>query len=690
MGSSSCNLFSEPAIIEQVITEFFTKSVHIILETRSPYVSSRNYSGEQFISSPSPSSSSSSSSVRPRDKWFNLALGDCPAALENFDLWRQSNLEPVVIDVILTRRPSHHHDVLHSPNSARDQFSNWTSGQDEFVQDSKSEKIVERWIIQYENRNSGNATKESCSGAKKGSSANCQSSEMSAMYKKTYKKSIIMLRSLYTMVRLLPSYKVFRDLNSSGQIHPLSLSHRISSFAVPFTREEDAEMNQFGFTPVDTPGGRLSLSVSYLMKLDDVSSETSTPLSTQFIPDYVGSPTIDPLKRFHSLPSSLPAYASFSRRHSWSTDHGTTPSVSQSPSPTYSNACVFRANPNSRIPSRNRLCDNSPSACSVPNNASMVHRKDTSFDEYWPSGPSPPFSPSTSPCPPTHVSSDHPQNALFRTESAPVNIPLPRIGKNSLLNQGLPPSPSKVKGLKQGSAPRADVKTHISTSSTSHMSSPESKLQARKELTKIGDFHTGMTLQKALSFGKDETGNLPGLKLSSCTSPRIPFSRSSSRLSFLDEFDDSDFACPFAVDVEDIGDSCNRIEPLDKQGQTSENLESTGLLTVRKSQDAAVSALVRMLKNAPPLHQEICEPLSSQVIRDETGNSSIEQNSCDTEVVAANPSSAASVAGMTTSGFIRSRTAADAFEELRGFKAMREQLVRQASPQIPDSTGGGS
>ena len=63
-------------------------------------MSSRNFCGEQVVLSPS-SSSSSSSGIRPCDKWFNLALRECPTALENLDIWRQSNLEPIVIDVIL-------------------------------------------------------------------------------------------------------------------------------------------------------------------------------------------------------------------------------------------------------------------------------------------------------------------------------------------------------------------------------------------------------------------------------------------------------------------------------------------------------------------------------------------------------------------------------------------------------------
>jgi len=62
---------SESARIQQTITEFFAKSLHRILESR-----------------------------KPRDKWFNIPLRECSEALENLDLGGQSNLEPVVVDVV--------------------------------------------------------------------------------------------------------------------------------------------------------------------------------------------------------------------------------------------------------------------------------------------------------------------------------------------------------------------------------------------------------------------------------------------------------------------------------------------------------------------------------------------------------------------------------------------------------------
>ena len=57
-----------------------------------------------------------------------------------------------------------------------------------------------------------------------------------------------------------------------------------------------------------------------------------------------------------------------------------------------------------------------------------------------------------------------------------------------------------------------------------------------------------------LKDSKDDSGRFSGL-LSSSGSPRIDFSRSSSRLSFQDDLDDGDFSCPFDVDDVDTSDS---------------------------------------------------------------------------------------------------------------------------------------
>lgn len=437
MASYHGNTHSEPAKMEQIITEFFAKSLHIILESRCPYVSSRNYSGEQVLSSPSPSSSSSSSSsFRPRDKWFNLALRDCPAALENIDFWRQSNLETMIVDVILVQRSIDWDPLNFSPkrglarnSSGKEQYY-YSSDNDEFVCEAKNEKIIERWVLQYESKKSGGNGGGS-SGSKRSS---CTSSHA------LYKKSILLLRSLYATVRLLPAYKLFRDLTSSAQIRLYNLGHRVSSSVEPFTHREEADMQRFVFTPVDTSCGRLCLSVLYRSSVLDVSSEPSTPISPQFIPEYVGSPMAEPLKRFPSglVSQSSPSSSPFGRRHSWSYDlyRASPPSVnpSPSPSPTYSESHASLSKQHSR-----RL---PPAGLPrhLPDETLAAHIKNPSYDEYW---PSPTFSRSPSPSPPTYVPNSHISKALLRSESAPVSIPVSRLSSMpSLLNKQLmPPSP---------------------------------------------------------------------------------------------------------------------------------------------------------------------------------------------------------------------------------------------------------
>ncbi|KAH7566014.1 hypothetical protein ACOSP7_022234 [Xanthoceras sorbifolium] len=632
MASSHSNIHSEAAKMEQIITEFYTKSLHIILESRSPYMSSRNFSGEQILSSPS-SSSSSSSSVRPRDKWFNLALRECPAALENLDFWRQSNLEPMVIDVILVQRPVNWDTVNFSPQrdivknlSSKERYPFcWGSDQEEIGCEGKSEKIVERWVVQYESRKV-----RDCSSGSRRSSNNTLSN--------VYKKSILLLRSLYATVRLLPAYKIFRDLNSSGQICMFSLAHRVSSFVEPFTRKEEAEFQRFGFTPVDTSCGRLCISVLYRSSLSDVNSEPSTPMSPQVIPDYVGSPLADPLKRLPSLPIShgSPSSLPFSRRHSWSYDHlkASPPSVSFSPSPTHSEPHVSISNLSSRHYPPMSLPPHPPET-------SLIHKKNTSFDEYC---PSPNFTPSASPSPPIYIPGGHLKQGLLRSESAPFSTPA-----------------AKLLSSRQNLSPSSPIK--ITRSGTS-------KIEKN-----MGPIHSGTTMEKLLSLGKDDSRRYSGVKLSSNNSPQVSFSRSSSR-SFQDDFDD-EFPCPFDVEDVDMTDRGSRPESFDQKGLLSEPLEPGGFFPIKKSQDAAVGALVCMLKKAPPLRQDLSSTTNlSEASRPESWSNSVQETSRISKAPSGQNAPSPSVA---SSGLLPLKTTADALEELRSYKEMKNLLLSQGA-----------
>lgn len=623
---------SEPAKMEQIITEFFAKSLHIILESRCPFMSSRNFSGEQ-LNSPS-SSASSSSSMRPRDKWFNLALRDCPAALENIDFWRQSNLEPMVVDVVLVQRPLNWDYVSTSPKvalernlSSKERFPFvWKSDSDEFGCDGNSEKIIERWVVQYESKK----------GCKEGYLGNKRSSSTSSHA--VYKKSILLLRSLYVTVRLLPAYKIFREINSSGQIRTFSLIHRVSSSVEPLIRSDEAEMQQFMFTPVDTSCGKLRISLLYLPSISDATSESSTPMSPQFIPDYVGSPLADPLKMLPSVP--MPQYSlsssPFGRRHSWSydTSRASPPSALPSPSPTYSESRTSYSKIGSHRP---------PTSSRYPSyETTQIHTKDIGYDEY---SPSPNFSPSPSPSPPMSLQGNNMLKVLLRSDSAPVSIPTSRLGDAPL---------SSNKTVLPYSPPPKATRTSLS-------------LLERRSSTLQGATTSG----KLLSLREEELAGPSVVKISANSSPRKSSSRSFSRLSFEDSYDDSEFSGPFVVEYDDMMDPGSRPGSSDQSANLGTPHERSGPFTPRKSQDAAVGALVQMLKKAPPLQQDLNRSQSvSKPLMPGTSSNQIHHPPPVIEDASSNMSSSR-VSGI--------KTTSDALEELKVYMDMKQLLLRQSS-----------
>lgn len=589
---------AEPPMVEQVITEFFAKSLHIILESRSPYESSRNFTR------PSPPSSPLSGS-QPRDRWFNLALRDCPAVLENFDLWRQSNLEPLVIDIVLL---------------CRDSTSNTAAG---------SGKIIERWVIQYEARKSGGGNGN---GSKNnGRKSRNSSAEDHSLYRATYQGSTVLLRSLHLLVRLLPAYSLFRELNSSGRIRPLNLSHKISSFVEPFTRAEDAEMKHYAFAPIETLFGRLSLSVSYVPVLEVVAaSEPTSPMPPEIITDYVGSPTTDFLKKFNSLPSAgiAPACAAMTRRHSWSIEHGAGTSVSPSPSPTKAQS---RGSPQLGVPLHVSL-----KTCSHPQNASSSgQKKYTPFEECY---PSPPLSPSPSQSP----SANYPKNPLFRYESAPVTIPTLKSGGGG--GSGLPPSPCS-KGKHQFSS-HNDNLAH----------SPDHNSNVRKDLVRLGEFEKDMALQKVLSYSKYDLGYFHGLKLT----------RTSSKLFIMDELDEHELVFAWE-DRDTIIDQLNRADISDREEQ--KNQDAGGSST--RSPAAAIGALVHLLKTAPSLREGLQSDAAAVVPQ--------EPSSVQKVVTEEHGSIASSSTPVT---------ATDALEELKKYREVKESILNRGKTQVSGTNLG--
>ncbi|KAL0379181.1 UNVERIFIED_CONTAM: Autophagy-related protein 13b [Sesamum radiatum] len=109
----------------------------------------------------------------------------------------------------------------------------------------------------------------------------------------------------------------------------------------------------------------------------------------------------------------------------------------------------------------------------------------------------------------------------------------------------------------------------------------------------------------------------------------------------------------------------------DLPGHSSAPHEPGGSFPVKRSQDAAVGALVHMLKKAPPLRQDIS--VTTQLLQ---GSKLQTLRSCMQD--ANETSEERTSSNLASSALIASKTTADALEELRGYREMKDLLLMQS------------
>eukprot|EP00898_Chlorokybus_atmophyticus_P002349 jgi/Chlat1/3114/Chrsp21S03345 len=269
---------------DQICAEFVSKSAHVIVHSRVPFL-------------PPPISSS------PRNKsnrWFNLETRELETLKPEVEPWRRFEEKgPLVLDILLQ-------DNSVRDNSKRDGDGDWDADDGQF--------LLERWVIQQER------------------TLGCvEQMEVPVVYKRT----IIMLRTLYALTRTLPAHRLFRCCKRSRS-PTFGLFYRIHSAPNPLTPNmcDGDKVGSFAFSPVDTPAGRLCLSVTYRHTTGILAVEASPAPLAAVITDYIGSPSPDPMRwlpsamedqqhggsyrglRTHTPPVPLrPGQAQ--RRHSW-------------------------------------------------------------------------------------------------------------------------------------------------------------------------------------------------------------------------------------------------------------------------------------------------------------------------------------------------------------------------------------
>lgn len=338
---------SEKAKIEQIVSEFYSKALHILLEARVPHLFAQGSSalapgyGATEDSQTFMPGSPSAVARGMTNKWFNLEMESSASVQESAELWRRGICqEPLVVDILLQqpnggamensdRQRSFNKWSSSSPQRVTNlRGESWNDGNEgeSFSSGGVSRTLLERWTVHYERttvkkssglgfggkqdsgEGGGSVDDESLSlgrhqqggGSSVGAASN-HALERAVVYKRT----VIMLRSLYCLVRTLPAYRLFKLAKSSSHSRSFSLSYTVSPAPASLSEQDERAMMTCCLTPIETQWGRLCISSQYKNATAETALEVTPPKPPTIYPDYVGSPTTDPMRRFPGV-GSLP------------------------------------------------------------------------------------------------------------------------------------------------------------------------------------------------------------------------------------------------------------------------------------------------------------------------------------------------------------------------------------------------
>ncbi|ORY06292.1 hypothetical protein K493DRAFT_310625 [Basidiobolus meristosporus CBS 931.73] len=265
VASTSASLSGRNQRCEQIAQNFYTKVTQILLQSRILH-----------------SSPTTSSSTKKVNKWFNLELEDYKTYKTELKYWRTNCLSavspsPMIIEIYLDASELNHRQILvlndELMQKVRVDIGNGSLSSHLKYIDKISKKhtiLLESWqLFLMEPVGSGVVD-----------------------LPVVYKKSIVFFRSLYTYVRQLPAYRLFRRLRKM-KLNGLKLGYRLTT--TPMTPDNEigidtpiSETDTHGsssshaFDPIDTPLGSFVLNVRYRSNCNFCVEDPEAVLSSKF------------------------------------------------------------------------------------------------------------------------------------------------------------------------------------------------------------------------------------------------------------------------------------------------------------------------------------------------------------------------------------------------------------------------
>ncbi|KAF2716839.1 hypothetical protein K431DRAFT_335200 [Polychaeton citri CBS 116435] len=274
----------ETSKLNQIVQHFHSKAALMICSSRASLPQVYNKNGDI-----------------KQNRWFNIVLDDTDVLLDDLHEWRRPDLTtdpplPMIIESYIdsSQLTSNQSLVLVDETGKRwDCADALTSSASSSPRPTKSggrhvEVVLERWTISL------------------GDPSDYTSSELGDALPNVYKKGVVLFRSLYSLVRFLPAFKLYRKLSrATGSQQQLKVKFRIrrsdeiqTSHRDPLesplcpSDRADCTIEQHDFPPLLCPAGPLSISVRYRSNCEFSVADSEALLSSRFLGLDEGLPTL--------------------------------------------------------------------------------------------------------------------------------------------------------------------------------------------------------------------------------------------------------------------------------------------------------------------------------------------------------------------------------------------------------------
>eukprot|EP01104_Vermistella_antarctica_P017478 TRINITY_DN6193_c0_g1_i1.p1 TRINITY_DN6193_c0_g1~~TRINITY_DN6193_c0_g1_i1.p1 ORF type:complete len:516 (-),score=59.61 TRINITY_DN6193_c0_g1_i1:91-1638(-) len=245
----------EPSVVasyHQIVSEAFHKAAQVILHSRVSF--STDLSSQHAAPDQVPKTKEELDKEKVIRNWFNLEIYNQPVVSDQLLMWKRTAVGSIPLFI----------DVIFEPSARSSSSPN---------EPAPASYLLERWRVAFQPPPNIRQLHPEMTHFAEGTLPSAQPHGKQPRVSKDepstiYKKTVILMRSLFTFLRLMPSYRLVRECRRNKTARA-RIRYTVKSAGDPRVAFGGRDQpSQFEFAPISTPLGSLGIAVVYRQECD--------------------------------------------------------------------------------------------------------------------------------------------------------------------------------------------------------------------------------------------------------------------------------------------------------------------------------------------------------------------------------------------------------------------------------------